>query len=308
MAEYERSATVARQPERLLGSAPCGADLCVVLHVPKTAGQSLLQTFDRSYEGRGLLRLYPGRIVVPTRGKRTISDAWDTARVDRYVIEHGSGETRCLFGHLAYLGVHAVLGAETSASYVTFLREPVQRFVSSYHYLKTRSKSSVGEAIAREGWSLDTFSAIPHTRNLQLRHLILGSPVADPAEPEMTREHLEEGKRRLRQFWFVGLTETFDEDAHYLYGKLGFQRFGAEWVNATPGKEMVSPALWQAIAERNALDIELYEYARDLRREFVDANALDIDHHRRKALMARGGPDADRSSDGQGGAAINPSG
>jgi hypothetical protein len=144
------------------------------------------------------------------------------------------------------------------------------------------------EAIAREGWSLDTFSAIPHNRNLQLRHLLLGSPDADPAEPELTREHLEEGKRRLRRFWFVGLTESFEQDSHYLYGKLGFRTFHTQRVvNATPEKERVPPALRRAIAERNALDLELYEYARELRREFVDRHPLDLGFHRRKALVTR---------------------
>jgi hypothetical protein len=260
-----------------------------VVHVPKTAGQSLGRTFKCNYEQRAWLPLYIARI--PGQAELRAS-AWETDLVDAHVSAQGSDETRCMFGHLAYFGVHEPLATEADTRYITFLRDPVERCISSYSYLGTKRSSPKRSAIVSGELSLDAFSLKPGNRNRQLRQLLLGSPSTDPTKAELTREDLEEGKRRLRECWFVGLTETFDEDAHYLYGRLGFRRFAPRRVNATSEKEQPSRALRQAIAGRNALDVELYEYARELRSEFVRRHRVAFRFHRYRAVATRACSDA----------------
>ena len=87
-----------------------------------------------------------------------------------------------------------------------------------------------------------------------------GAALRDEA---LTEDHLREAKRLLEQFDFVGTTETFEEDSTYLYGRLGLQRFhDRSVVNAGPPRATVSEASRRLIGEYNALDRELYEFAK----------------------------------------------
>ena len=86
---------------------------------------------------------------------------------------------------------------------------------------------------------------------------------------EITRFHLEVAKRILEKFYFVGITEEFDDDAAFLFGKLRIQRFcknhnvASRYYLPKNDKKMIS-----LIVSRSHLDAELYDYARRLNREF----------------------------------------
>jgi hypothetical protein len=217
--------------------------------------------------------MYPGSMGL----KRTV---WETDRIDDYVSGHATPQIKCLFGHLAYFGVHRLLGPESTPRYVTFMRDPVERCISQYFYRQSKDRS--GERPLKRRLPLEDWLETTGVSNRQLRQLLV-QPYGDAlTRRELTTEDLEEGKRRLREFWFVGLTETFEEDANYLYRELRFGRSPRERVvNATPVKGEVSPTVRQRIADRNALDIELYAFARQHRSEVIDrALSTESSSHR----------------------------
>jgi hypothetical protein len=189
---------------------------------------------------------------------------------------------------MAYVGVHELINIDATPRYFTFLREPVDRCISLYYYLRNDSDNVWHNEIVEGNWSIEEW--FEKTKALwrcngQLRQILVGSCEEVLTEPELTREHLEEGKRRLRQFWHVGLTEHFNEDSHYIYGKLGFRRYcPRSVVNPTSNKSEVAPATRQLIAERNELDIELYSYAKHMRTRFIRDNALAFNFNKNKAL------------------------
>ena len=262
----------------------------IVFHIYKTAGQSLRSNFEKNFRDDEWLPMYAYPIGLD-KAMSPANPGWDAERVYDYVAKRATSRTRCIFGHMAYFGVHNLVDSDVDPLYITFLRDPVERIISFYYHLRNQSPNVWGGEIVERNWSIEEWldkSRLLAKCNGQLRQLLLGTYDEVLTERELTREHLEEGKRRLREFWYVGLTETFREDSHYLYGKLGFSRFHPQAVvNPTPDKKEVSPKTREYIAERNALDIELYQFAKKLRAEFINHNAFDYHFNKNKAIIMK---------------------
>jgi hypothetical protein len=279
--------------------------LYIVMHIPKTAGTTLETNFQRNFRGSAWLPLKRGSLGV-VKGEQV------NELITRYIAQRATKQTRCVFGHGVYYGIHKSLGLDVEPRYITFLRDPVERCISMYSWYKNTAVKDWGKEIQEGNWSIEKWfekSKNPMRYNGQLQHLLLDSyyeafikyncqsphhlmdfeDYEDATRvPELTREHLEEGKRRLRQCWHVGLTESFDEDANYLYGKLNFWRFNPQSVvNAASREKDISSAARSLIAEGNALDIELYEYAKELREEFINKNAVEFKRNVNKARRRR---------------------
>jgi hypothetical protein len=275
----------------------------IVLHMPKTAGTTLAENFKLNFGRDGWL--YNTLEREAGLYWRVGAQEWNDGALDDflgyYVAHNVTSRTRCIFGHTVFPGIHRFLSPQINPLYITFLRDPVERCISFYYYLKGNSnvRHEWPAEIIRESWSLQEWieKGTPRVliNNGQVRHLLLDLKSLDniytngvTPPQDMTREHLEEAKRRLRQFWFVGLTENFADDSYYLYGKLGFRRFHPEAVvNASSHKQQVTLGTRQLIAEMNSLDIELYEYARTLRAHFLRDHGYNFQYNRRKALLLR---------------------
>jgi sulfotransferase famil protein len=262
-------------------------ELVVYVHIQKTAGTTLAKVFESNY-GRRAINLRPPLLV--DAGRASVLEC-----INRHVLERGDRNSACLYGHLAYYGVHWLLGGATKPLYLTFLRDPVERVISLYYFLKSSPELYWSGEINENGWSLaDWFqkSQLAGGRfDGQTAHLNWGYAVvwgyhfratavrgggdvtrhASPSHVHVGEEHLEAAKELLSRFWYVGLTETFDEDLDFLYGRLGFRKVPAQKVfNATRRKEPVSAAVREMIAERNRFDLALYDHARSLRRRFIE--------------------------------------
>lgn len=118
----------------------------------------------------------------------------------------------------------------------------------------------------------------PAMENDQTRR-IAGLAQADQKDgPQM----LEEAKRNLRtHFAVVGLTERIDETLCLMHRFFGWKEFDFYYPrNVTLRRtesQSVQPHLKQLIAERNSLDIQLHEFAKEMLDEAI-ANA-DPDFH-----------------------------
>jgi hypothetical protein len=256
-------------------------DLYVVLHVPKTAGSTLRANFKGNFKSHEWLSL---PVSIADRQRSTVMGA-----IDEEIAKQPRHLTRCAFGHWAYIGIHQKIRPDARPRYITFLREPVARCVSLYGYIKTRPGNQHYQIIKDNDWSLGEWlekGNVFELFNGQLRRLLFDGSDDILIEPHLTREHLEAAKARLREFWFVGLTETFDEDSLYLYGKLKFWRlYHTRAVNVTLNKPVASPSEDAALREANALDIELYRYACELRADWRRQHARDIRTQERRARM-----------------------
>lgn len=256
---------------------PMPTPLYIISHIPKTAGSTLRCNFELNFPGPAWLPAdVPGSLEWDeVAGNKTPLEL--KVLIDSGVRDGFQDETACIFGHWAYYGIHDAIPAQWRSSvmprYISFLREPVSRVISMYRYSIRTGRSSSHQEIRDNDWSLEEWfeqSSNPRRRNGQVRHLLLGSHPDIMSRIDLTEGHLQEAKARLRDFWFVGLTETFAEDAACLYGRLRFSKFSPQAsVNVSQGTFEVTNFARDFVASGNALDLELYDYATELRKEKV---------------------------------------
>jgi hypothetical protein len=239
--------------------------LVAFIHVQRTGGSTLdgilRRQYGSSYAGVGNLKTY-----------RATLD-----RIRKIGTSPDPG-LRAIRGHMAF-GVQEFLPPDTR--YVTLLRDPVERVISHYHLLLHRDspvqdfglppmpgRLTLKECVADGRYLLD---------NLQTRML------CDSSSPlgEVGFERLEEAKRNLRErFFVVGLTEQFDRSLVLLQSRLSLPRVSYRRRSVAPDRPAASKigqTTIRLIEKRNALDLELYEVARDLFGVAVEAEGPEFE-------------------------------
>ncbi len=235
----------------------------IYVHLPKTAGSTLLRILEREVAPHPVLRLYgENRSLL-----RELAARSDAERRD----------VRAVSGHMGF-GIDTMLPGPSV--YLTVLRDPVDRIVSHYAYLQSRANEPAHAAALRGVTSLEEYlesSALsPLFHNAQCR--LLGTDVAAPVGPA-GRESLAQAIAVLARLdVLVGLQERFDESLALFRRAVGwgYPAYRNENVAAArPALGDLPPSTIELIRERNALDVELYEHAR-IRFETDLAAARDL--------------------------------
>ncbi len=220
------------------------ADTIIFLHIPKTGGRSLQNILLRRYS--------KDEAIVNAHGRMEEIAGWPEAR---------KRQIRYLQGHFIY-GAHAVLPQR--CRYITMLREPVDRVVSHYYYIKRSVNHPLNRVVNEKDMSLDeyiTSGVCEEVSNDQARLVGGVSRDAMVDQEEMLRlakQHIDE------DFVVAGLMERFDETLLLLRKRLGLRNLFYGVRNQTlgrPMKEQLPAQTVQLIQERNRADIELYQYA-----------------------------------------------
>ncbi|MET0648975.1 MAG: polyhydroxyalkanoic acid system family protein [Pyrinomonadaceae bacterium] len=170
----------------------------------------------------------------------------------------GRRDLRAVVGHF-WFGLHEHVARPST--YVTLLRDPVERVVSLYYYAKLH-----------ETTSLEEFARTPPFKevdNDQTRR-IAG---VNPPVGGCTRATLDAARENLRRhFAVVGTTERMEETLALLNVKLGWSSDVVSYprnVNAArPATASLTHEAAEAVRARNELDHELWRYASEL----MDAN------------------------------------
>ena len=150
----------------------------------------------------------------------------------------------------------------------TFLRHPMERMLSQYNYIRSRSDHRSSEVSRRLSFDDYLDHAIEHGEdNLQTRFLssLLTDALKQLATP-VERSHLREATRQLASFDRVFFADSFDVALLHLKSDLGWK----EWPcyvrqNVSSGMSMedLNVNTREKLVYTERFDMELYQWARE---------------------------------------------
>ena len=234
-----------------MGTMPVENETLIFLHIPKVGGMTLSKILERHYSPTQTLNF----------------DAGDNQQ-ERFEAVPASqrARARLIKGHF-FFGLHRFIAGPSV--YITFLRKPVERVLSFYHYARSDPDHYLHDLLMTEG--LDLKRSVNEDLNLELcneqTRMLAGDEWEDPRRP-VTRATLERAQANLRTYFrVVGLTEEFDASVTLLHQSFGWRLVPYAKENVTkdkPENTSIDPEIRRFIEESNTLDLELYEFAREL--------------------------------------------
>jgi len=219
----------------------------IFLHLPKCGGTTLNRIMEWEFNPMRVFSIDP------------ILFLWSYKKLNRWSPER-LARMQAFKGHMPF-GLHKRL--PQPSTYITFLRDPVERVISAYYFARNYLLHPKHRWISK--LTLEEYVQLSPNHNVQCK-CISGRPfVGNHHSGPCDRDTLEMAKENLqRYFSLVGLTERFDEGLAILKIMFGWQITKYANFNVTKSRAKqtsLPPSTVELIAERNKYDVELYEFA-----------------------------------------------
>lgn len=239
----------------------------IFLHIPKTAGTSLRKVVERFYDKEDIYTIYEEHI-------KEFKDVPDDKK----------NKIRVFYGHVSF-GLHKYIPQPTS--YVTILRDPVERVISLYSFVSKVKDHPYYKQFDFNKMTIAEFvqGGITLEADNEQTRFVSG---IDAEFGKCTESMLESAKENLNKYFsVVGLSEYFDESVLLMKKAFGWkvplqlslkkmvsgvESPFYEKTNVTigrPRKEDLSADDLNAIKRFNELDMQLYLYAEKLFHEQI---------------------------------------
>ena len=199
------------------------------VHIPKTAGVSIRNFLKEHYDAGFVLSYWQ------------VTDAFGR------VLPEVPSSAACVHGH--FVADH-LADRFPDATLVTWVREPVDRVVSSYyHRLRDPDwQNSVCRKVHEEKLGLVEFAELPEMRN-EMAHFM--------------------GRKQPADFDFIGIMEDFDFSLEIFCEQFGLPAKPARLDNCNPWHPVGQPyelpaAIRATIFQLNEVDAEIYAECLDL--------------------------------------------
>lgn len=238
-------------------------DNLIFLHIPKAAGSTLHSVLERHYNRRNYCTI-------------SIPEQLETfKKLPEEVRQH----IKLLKGHMPF-GMDRYLFGPTK--YITLLRNPTERIVSYYYYVKYHPSHYLHRYLA-EGMGLAEFAGAGLTGEMdngQVR--LLSGHDQDIPCGACSHSLLATAKRNLEQsFAVAGLTERFDESLMLMSIVLGwnwipYYRNQNVSIEKRAGRQLDSTEL-SAIQQANTLDLELYSWVAERFQVQLDKHRVSVE-------------------------------
>jgi hypothetical protein len=229
----------------------------IFLHIPKTAGTTLNRILEWQYNPFLIFTIDPYRFRA-------------TAERLAELPESRRSKLQVVRGHM-YYGLHELL--PQGATYITMLREPIARFLSSYYFIQRRPLHPMHRKVATERVGVEDFIRLTANRqNFQCK-LIAGvrtDESCDQAILDLAKEHL------TRSFSVVGICERFEESLVVLAKTFNWEIPYYENRKVAKTRPKVEPSEIEMIREHNRFDLELYDFGQQLFQELVRKNEAQV--------------------------------
>ncbi|MEM1368314.1 MAG: sulfotransferase family 2 domain-containing protein [Cyanobacteria bacterium P01_H01_bin.15] len=237
--------------------AAVSSPLTIFMHIPKAAGTTLRYIIQYQAPPQRIYELYGSAANHSRR----------LAQLQHLTPEQRQG-IRFVSGHLGF-GLHRYF--EQPATYITVLRNPVNRVISMYSYLcKTRSNF-------RESLTLEEFirHAGRYTQNNLTKYFSGAKLAIQVHEPHLLEENADRlypvddaalslAKENIVNYFSVtGLIEHFDETLVLMQELLGWRLPLYSRSNVSSSEQIyqdVDPSVIELIEDVNKYDIELYNF------------------------------------------------
>lgn len=239
--------------------APAAGEAVIFLHVPKTAGTTLNRLIEWEYP---VLQMYSVDPVLFT---------WSSKHL-HHLSPRRLRSIRMFKGHMLF-GLHKIL--PQPASYITVLREPVDRVLSAFYFMRTYKLHPLYWKLRRENWTLEDFVHRSPRTNVQCK-IIAGAEYEEPCTEEICAIAM---ANIDRHFSVVGLSERFEESLALMKLRYGWKLATYSSFNVTrtrPKKRDLPSSTLDLIMEKNSYDMALYAYAAKRFEEEISGNAAEV--------------------------------
>mgnify|MGYP002624169310 CR=1 FL=1 len=201
------------------------------VHIPHTAGTTIVTHIKRNFKQSEYLELQFNDLEI----RKRLPKHKDYLDAVRNRVESLSGkerdEIKIVFGHVVPWGIHKSF--KQKAHYVTFLRDPISRAISTYNFHRTRyflqpqdkNKKDVLEPLLLDGrvpefsgwlkkkWGRTKYKNVNQKQIQFLKNL------------GYLNINEKGGQELFKKFYKIGFTEYFDDDALPFYKEVGIEKF-----------------------------------------------------------------------------------
>ena len=224
--------------------------LIISIHNFKTAGQTFYSIIDGQFKKEEILNT-------------NFLGHEDEAYVYlNKCTEENKQKLKIIHGHF-HFGIHKYFSQKYT--YITFVRNPIERVVSDYYYCRNNVFSH-NYAFAST-LSLKEYLKCEHIINIDNGQTRFIAGNRNVAYGEASDEMLEQAIRNLTDvFSFIGITEKFNESVVIANRLFSWNKYYYKSENVSQNKIKMSIAeldeeTIELLKKRNNLDMKLYEYA-----------------------------------------------
>jgi hypothetical protein len=224
-------------------------DLCIFIHIPKTAGSSFASELS------DLRRPYRN-IHVDYEDKTTPHDMKLEKAVDQFIQDNSSTQFHACSGHITMRHVLRLRETFPRSRVVSLLRNPVERVISDFRYARTPAHPPYKEFI-KQFPTIEAYIDSPASQNKMFKFL---APDSDISMPELF-EFLDDSVS------FIGLTEMYPMSFNIVMQLFGLNRLPTSHKRKTEptryNQVARTPDLLKKIKEANARDFALFRFVKE---------------------------------------------